>query len=363
MLAGRPVHTIEMAVYPTVESDKIVDARQLAARVKKIFLGCGMRTEPARLLADSLVEADLRGIHSHGVLRVPDYAAKLTSEGVDPKGTPWVVRERGAALLIDGGNAMGQIACDFAMQEAKRLASQVGVAFAAVRGSNHCGALFHTAMTALDRGMIGIVGTNALPTMAPWGGRDKILGINPLAVAIPAGEEPPIVFDAAFSVSSHGKIRVYHQKGLPLPEGWAFDQDGNPTRDSAQALKGLLQPAGGFKGVGLAIIAGIFSSFLSGAAFGTELGNMDDGPRPGEDGQFVAAVDPGFFVDMREFRARVDSLVRQIRTSRPAAGFERCYAPGELEHEFQLNYRQRGIPLSAETLAGLTSVERTLALS
>jgi len=202
--------------------------------------------------------------------------------------------------------------------------------------------------------MIGIVTTNALPTMAPWGGREKMLGINPLAAAIPAGEEPPVILDAAFSASSHGKIRVFHQKGLSLPEGWAFDREGNPTTDAAEALSGLLQPIGEHKGTGLAIVMGILSSMLSGAAFGEELGNMVDGPKAGADGHFLMALNVAAFQDVEEFKKRVDGVVRRIRKSAPAPGFERCYAPGELEYQTEQRYRKEGIPLNAETLAGLS---------
>jgi LDH2 family malate/lactate/ureidoglycolate dehydrogenase len=339
--------------YPSAASDTVVDAAILLGRVAAIFEDCGMSPPDARLLADSLVVADLRGVHSHGVLRVPEYVRKLVGGGVDPRGRPRVVTSRQAALVVDGCNSMGQVACDFAMDQAMERAAIGGVAVAAVRGSNHCGALFHTAMKCLPKDMVGIVATNALPTMAPWGGRDKILGINPLAVAMPSGEEPPVVFDAAFSASSHGKIRVYHQKGQPIPEGWAFDSDGAPTTDAARALTGLLQPIGGYKGTGMAIIAGMLSSFLSGAAFGTELGDMVSGPRPGQDGQFVMAIDIAAFEDPARFRARVDALVRQIRACTPAPGFDRCFAPGELEHLTELRYRHSGIPLSAETMAGM----------
>ena len=158
--------------------------------------------------------ADLRGVHSHGLLRVPEYAEKLREGGVDPRGRPRVARDAGAALVVDGGNAMGQVAATFAMRQAIARARTTGVAAAAIGGSNHCGAMAYYAMLGLAQDMIGLATTNALPTMAPWGGRDKILGINPLAVAIPAGAEPAVVFDAAFSGSSHGKIRVYAQKGL-----------------------------------------------------------------------------------------------------------------------------------------------------
>ncbi len=340
-------------MYPTVETDTLVAAPELLARVTAIFERCGMSGRDAALLAETLVSADARGVHSHGVMRVPDYAHKLTGGGVNPRGCPHIVKGKGACLVVDGDNAMGQIACEFAMREAIARAAGTGICAAAIRGSNHCGALFYFAMHALPASMIGIATTNALPTMAPWGGRDKILGINPLAAAIPADREPPIVFDAAFSASSHGKIRIYHQKGLPIPEGWAFDAEGRPTTDAARALHGLLQPIGAFKGTGLAVISGILSSLLSGAAFGTELGNMVDGPRPGQDGQFVMAIDVAAFEDPARFRERVDGIVRQIRDSAPAPGFERCYAPGELEHETAIRYQRDGIPLAAATVAGL----------
>ena len=347
--------------YPTVATDSFVPASELLERVESLFAGCGMSTRDAHLLADSLVAADVRGVHSHGVIRVPDYVRKLVHEGVDPKGTPELVREFGATGTMDAHNAMGQIACAAAMQEAIARSSQYGVGVVSIRGSNHCGALFYPAMHAISAGMIGIVATNALPTMAPWGGSDKILGINPIAVAIPSGGEPPIVFDAAFSMSSHGKIRVYAQKGLELPPGWAFDQSGQPTTNAELALEGLLQPIGAFKGIGLAMLSGILSSFLSGAAFGTELGDMVNGPKPGLDGQFVMALNIAAFEEPDRFRARVDRLVRQIRESTPAPGFDRCYSPGELEYETESRYRADGIPLSAETLRGLSECERALA--
>jgi len=186
-------------------------------------------------------------------------------------------------------------------------------------------------MLALPEDMIGIAATNALPTMAPWGGVDKILGINPLAVAIPAGEEDPIVLDAAFSGSSHGKIRVYQQKGEHIPPDWAFDADGHPTTDPAAAINGLLQPIGGYKGTGLALVMGVLSTLLSGASYGTELGNMVDGPQAGNDGHFYLAIKVSAFVDLPEFKGRVDTIVRQIRNGRKAFNASRIYAPGELE--------------------------------
>ncbi len=308
-----------MSAYPGTEREQRIDAGALTAFLARVFAACGMRPDDARLVGKTLVAADARGVHSHGVLRTPEYVEKLLRRGVNPRGEPRVVSEAAAALVIDGGNAMGQVAASFAMRSAIERARNTHVAIATVRGSNHCGAMFYYAMQALEAGMIGVASTNALPTMAPWGGVDKIVGINPLAVAIPAGSEHPVVLDAAFSYSSHGKIRVYGQKVTPIPPTWAFDKDGHPTTNATEALAGLLQPIGRYKGVGLAVVMGMLSTLLSGAAYGTELGSLAEGARPGRDGHFFLAIDIAAFEDPQRFRTRVDGIVRQIEGSARAA--------------------------------------------
>jgi len=333
-----------------------VEAEALRALVTRLFERCGMQAPDAGLLADTLVAADLRGVHSHGVLRVPEYVRKLTRGGVDPRGRPRIARDSGACLVVDGSNSMGQIGAHFAMEQVIERTATTGIAAAAVRGSNHCGALAYFAAQALPHDMIGIATTHALPIMAPWGGAERLLGINPVAVAIPAGEALPILYDAAFSASSHGKVRIYQQKGLTLPQRWALDRQGHPTTDPAAAIDGLLLPIGGFKGAGLAMISGILASMLSGASYGTELGSMEDGPRPGQDGHFVAALRVGAFEDVDRFKARVDAAIRQIQTARLAPGFDRIYAPGEKEFLTEAAYRREGIPLNPVTLADLRRV-------
>lgn len=336
-----------------VEGETRVAAGALTATVGAIFRRAGMGDADAALLAGSLVDADLGGVHSHGVLRVPEYVGKLTHGGVDPRGRPRVVRDAGACLVVDGGNSMGQIGAHFAMVAAIERAETTGIAAVAVRGSNHCGAMAPYVQQATARDMIGWATTNALPTMAPWGGAERLLGINPLGIGIPAGEEAPIVYDAAFSGAAHGKIRVFQQKGLTLPEGWALDRDGRPTIDPAAAIDGLLMPIGGFKGTGLALIMGLLSSMLSGAAYGTELGDMASGPRAGEDGQFMLAIRVGAFEDVGRFKARVDGAIRQIHACRRAPGVERIYTPGEKEWLTRRDRLRDGIPLNDVTLADL----------
>jgi LDH2 family malate/lactate/ureidoglycolate dehydrogenase len=351
-----------MSGYPGTEREKRVSSESLQALVAGIFRACSLSSEDASLLAETLVAADLRGCHSHGVLRVPEYVRKLKQEGVDPKGQPWIVEDHLAALVVDGENSMGQIGCTFAMRKAIERARSTSIAAAAVRGSNHCGAMAYYAMLALPEDMIGLATTNALPAMAPWGGVDKVLGINPLAVAIPTKEEDPIVYDAAFSGSSHGKIRVYLQKGLSIPNDWAFDSKGRPTTDAAEAVSGLLQPIGGHKGTGLALVMGMLSTLLSGASYGTELGNMVEGAKPGQDGQFFMALKVAAFVDVEVFKQRTDAIARQIRGGRKAPGVDRIYPPGGLEAETERNYRKEGIPLNDATLQDLCRSAEELGL-
>ncbi|MGE0503397.1 MAG: Ldh family oxidoreductase [Rhizobiaceae bacterium] len=339
-----------MALYPTAETDRRVAAQTLESVVRRIFQACGMDEEDAALLAASLVHSDRRGIHSHGVIRVPEYVRKLTVGGVDPKGKPRLVSQASAALVVDGGNSMGQIGGYFAMRKAIEAARVHSVALAALGGSNHCGALDWYSLQAAEAGMIGICGTNALPTMAPVGGIDKIVGINPVSVAMPGDRSGGFVFDFAFGATAHGKIRVYAQKGSPIPEGWAFDSRGNPTIDPRKAMDGLIQPIGSHKGIALGMAVGLMSSLLSGSAYGTELGNMTDGAKAGMDGQFFMAIDIAAFTPLETFRHRLDSVIDEMRNSRRREGVDRIFVPGDIERDIERYYAENGILLSAETV-------------
>jgi LDH2 family malate/lactate/ureidoglycolate dehydrogenase len=343
-----------MAIYPKSKTDRCVSPVKLLLVVSTIFRRCGMSEDDADLLARTLVHADLRGVHSHGVLRVPDYVGKLTHGGVDPRGRPSVAWERGAAIVIDGGNSMGQIGGTFAMGRAIERAREFGMALAAVRGSNHCGSMDWYTLMAARENMIGMAGTNALPTMAPWGGVEKIVGINPLSIAIPAEHEKPFVLDFAFGATAHGKIRVYHQKDSPIPEGWAFDTDGHPTTDAGAAMQGLIQPIGQHKGVGLGMAIGMLASLLSGGAYGTELGNMVDGPTAGKDGHFFMAIDVSFFADVASFGQRTDAIIREVHQSKRRGDVDRLYVPGEIEADLAAAHAS-GIPLAGATVDDIMS--------
>jgi LDH2 family malate/lactate/ureidoglycolate dehydrogenase len=351
-----------MAQYPGSDAERRFAVNALSRTVQDIFVAAGMIAEDADELAQSLVMSDQRGIHSHGTLRVPEYVEKLTVGGVNPRGRPAIVSRIGGAIVVDGDNAMGQIAAAFAMRAAIDCARETKVAFAAVRHSNHCGALDRWVLRAATAGMVGLASTNALPTMAPWGGRDKIVGMNPFAAAFPGGSEPPIVLDLAFGATAHGKIRIYHQKGHPLPDGWAYDAQGRPTTNPAEAMSGFIQPIGQHKGIGLAIIMGMLSTLLSGASYGTELGDMISGPQPGQDGHFLAALDVAAFQPLELVKARVDTISREIQHGRRTDGTARLYPPGLLEDEFEHLYATEGIPLNDMTIDGIRAAARRVGI-
>ncbi len=211
-----------MALYPREDNEQHTAPEQLTSSVAAIFRACGIFETDARTVAGSLVHAGLRGIHSHGVLRVPDYVKKMTVEGVDPKGQPRVVSETGGAICIDGANSMGQVGGKLAAELAIERARETGVAFAAVGGSNHCGAMDYYTLPAAENDLVGLAGTNTLPTMAPWGGVDKIVGLNPLSVALPGDTVPPIIMEFALGATAHGKVRVFAQKRRAYSGGVGF---------------------------------------------------------------------------------------------------------------------------------------------
>lgn len=342
-----------MAGYPGMGQERRISAEALRGLIRDLFLAARLSAEDADLMADIIVHTDARGIYSHGSALIPDYIERILAGEINPRGRPTVAREVGSCLLVDGDGAMGHIACVYGMRAAIARARETGIALAAVGHSNHCGAMSYYPTLAMKEDMIGIATTNAVPTMAPWGGLDRLVGISPIGVGIPSDTEIPILLDVSFSAAARGKISFYARKGLPLPPGWALDSEGYPTTDAIAALKGLNQPIGGPKGVGLGLVFGMLSALLSGAEHASELGDDISGPKPGRDGQVMLAINIEAFDDVAHFKHRVDAIVRQIHRSRPMKGIDMVLAPGEPELDNERNFMQDGIPMSEITLEGL----------
>ncbi len=317
----------------------------LESCISDILQRTGMSGDHADIVAEVLAMTDLRGVHSHGAAMLTGYVKKLQDGEIDPRGAAKVTRRHGAVAVIDGDGCMGHLAAVIAMRLAIELAEESGIGAVAVHRTNHCGAAGHFARLALEQDMVGIIMTTAMPTMAPAGGRDRVLGMNPIGVAIPAGEEAPVVLDAAFAAAARGRIVLAHQAGRPLPEGWALDRDGDPTTDPAAALSGLIQPIGDFKGSGLAVVFGLMASAFAAASFGPDLGEIESGPVPSGDGLLAIALDPSAFDTPGAFGSRVDSGVRRLRDSRPTPSNDRVRLPGDRASEYEAAARASGILL------------------
>lgn len=312
--------------------------------------------EDAREVVTSLLEADLRGIGSHGLVRLPVYARRLRAGVVASRPEIKVERPAAAVALMDGGNGLGAVVGARAMATAIELAREVGIGLVGVRRSNHFGTAAHFVRKAVAADLIGTATTNAPPNMAPFGGRTRFLGTNPIAIGIPAGEEAPLIVDMSTSVVARGKIIVAAQQGMAIPEGWAIDADGRPTTDPERALRGAVLPFGGPKGSALSFVVDLLAGVWTGASFAVHLNTLEDLTRQQDVGHVVTAMRTDLFLSQETFRARMDEALRLLRDSPPAPGVERVLIPGELEATTEAYNRARGAPLPSTTVESLVTL-------
>ncbi len=327
-----------------------VAADTLLEACRRILEKVGVPEDQARIIAEVLVEADLRGVGSHGVLRLPAYVHRVRAGLMAADTQIRVLGDRGATVLLDAQGGFGQVAGVHAMNQAIERARQYGVGFVAVRNANHFGIAAYYTMMALPHRMIGIAATNAAPSMAAWGGTQPVLGTNPISVAIPTGQDVDIVLDMAASVVARGKIRSAAAKGERIPLGWALDAEGRPTEDPQAALKGTLLPIGGPKGYGLALVVDALAGVLTGSDYSVHLASLHDLSRRASVGFIMQAVDITAFSDWAEYTQRMASLIEGIRHSPRAPGVDRIYLPGEIEWLNAREFRQSGIPIPVPVL-------------
>jgi LDH2 family malate/lactate/ureidoglycolate dehydrogenase len=307
----------------------------------------GVAADEAALVTEVLVEADLRGVESHGVLRLPQYVERITAGGANPKPNIRPVRETRTTAVLDGDNGLGHLVGVRAMELAMAKAAEGDCAFVAVRNSNHYGAAAYFAEMAARRDMIGLSFTiSGLLLFPPWGGTEAMIGNNPLAVAFPTDRGFPIVLDMACTVA-RGKILAASKKGVSIPADWATGPDGLPTTDPTEALKGLLLPVGGPKGYALAVTVGLLSTMLSGAAFGSEIGQVHwQTDTAANVGHLFGVIPISSFEDIARYKQRIGKAIEDIQNVKKAPGVERIFLPGEREYLLMQERRQQGIPLS-----------------
>jgi len=329
------------------------------------FEQLGLPTVDARLTAENLVFANLRGVDSHGVIRLKIYADRLRAGGFRAGTKPRLVSESESTALLDAGQGIGPVAGVAAMNLAIAKAQKTGAGWVSVKNSNHFGAAAFYALRAVGHGMIGFAATNAGPTMAPTGGREARLGNNAFAVAIPAGEHPPLVLDMATGAVAWGKIFVAQQEKRKIPTTWALDKSGLPTDDpDAAAQGGFIQPLGGYKGYGLSLLLDVMTGVLSGGGFATQVRTLyQDLGNPSQVAHGCGALRVDAFMPCAEFCRRMEDMIQLLHSCPAAPGSQRIYVPGEIEHQTQQRREAEGIPINPALCVELTALAAELGLT
>lgn len=325
-----------------------------------VYSTLGLSGESAAVLADSLVQADLWGHQSHGVMRTFWYSKRIRSGATSGTEPPRLIVDGGAIAVVDGNNGLGQAVALRAMREAIERSKKHGVGAIAVRNSGHFGmAMFFTRIAA-RAGCVGFLATNSSPAMAPWGGRDKLIGTNPWSIAAPAGKYPPMILDIANTAVARGKLYLASKRGEPIPEGWAIDVNGKSTTDAVAGIAGNILPLAGHKGYAIATMMDVLSGVLSGGqTSATIVGpSMAEG-RSGV-GHLAIALNIEAFRPLREFEADMESLIERIKSSSLAEGSEEIFYPGEMEARAEKHHREFGVDIPEQTLAELDADARAL---
>lgn len=358
-LTGRTARAEQRA---ETESGRRVPERHLRELGERVLARCSVGADAAATVLDCLIEADRRGVHTHGLIRLPAYSAQARAGEIDVEATPVVVHEDGPTALVDGRFAFGAVTGVFAVDDAIGRALEHGAGATAVRNGMHFGSAAHYSLRAARRGLVALVFSNTPASMAPWGASESRLGNNPVSVAASAGtERPPLVLDMALSAASRGTIKLAELRGSAIPPTWALDPDGRPTSDPRAALAGSLLPTGGHKGSGLAVAVDVLAAALSGAEISPRLANTGltgsavvGSPRPERGiGHLFLVLDPDRFAGRETLVSRLGDLFDELKESRLAPGFDEVLVPGEPEHRHESALPPGLVDLPAATVDAL----------
>ncbi|MFC1665654.1 Ldh family oxidoreductase [Pseudomonadota bacterium] len=322
-------------------------AEELNRFVRRALQSVGMPDEDAQIVARLMTEIDLSGGDGHGIFRLPQYIQRIRDGGLNLNPKFKIERETEAMALLNGDNAMGHLVMQHAADIAVNKARKSGVAWVGAKFSNHAGAAGVYAKLPLAEDMIGLYvaigNANHLP---PWGGIEMLLSTNPIAVAVPALKQKPIVLDMATTVAAYGKVKTAAQRGETMPEGWMIDKQGKPLTDPKRANEGFLLPIGGAKGYGLALIFGILAGTLNGAAFGRDVVDFNaDSKTTTNTGQFIVAINVAAFMDVDQFKRQVDEVILTMKASPTLPGFDQVRLPGEQSWKTYEERSKTGIPM------------------
>ncbi len=336
-------------------------------------MGCS--EDDARLATEVLLSADLRGIDSHGIARLSGYVRLWEASRINAKAQVKIIHETPSTATVDGDKGLGLVVAPKAMQIAIEKANAVGTGWVSVQNSNHFGIAGYHAMMALEQDMIGICMTNASPLVAPTFSVERLLGTNPICVAVPAGEQPPFVADLATTTAANGKLEILQRKNSEAPLGWIQDKEGNPSANPHELKTGgALLPLGGdrehgsHKGYALGAVVDIFSAVLSGANYGPWVPPFPayvpmptDMPGKGI-GHFFGAMRVDAFRPANEFKEHMDNWISRFRSAKTAEGFEKVIIPGDPEREMEKERKEKGIPLLKSVVDDLTLLGRKFGL-
>jgi LDH2 family malate/lactate/ureidoglycolate dehydrogenase len=346
-----------------VNEDAIrVPAPALRAHAAALLAGLAVPPDQAEVVAGTLVEADLRGVDSHGVNLVRLYATRIRAGQLEPRTELRVLRDEGPFVHVDGGLGLGQIAGIFAIDRAILKAGQHGVGVATVRESSHLGALGYYTLRAAQAGVIALAFQNGPAFVPAHGGLTGIFSTNPLSYAVPAREEPPVVYDVATTTVAGNRILLARKRGTPIPPDWALDAQGVPTTDPQRASLDHLQWFGAHKGYGLGFLVEVLSGVLTDSSFGrthVSRSHVEGRDRVAK-GYLFLTLDPARILPPGEFERRTDALIRDVHASQPAPGVERVMVPGEIENLRREERLANGIPLLRGQLDDLGGLAREL---
>jgi LDH2 family malate/lactate/ureidoglycolate dehydrogenase len=338
-------------------SDALASEDRLLCLATTALVKGGMAPADAAEAARVLVLADLFGLRTHGISRVPQYLDRVRLGGIDAAARVEVARVAPGLATVDGANGIGPLVGMRALDAAMEGARIAGIGAAFARGSNHFGPIAPYAMIAAEAGFASIIGSNATTTIAPWGGKDTRVGNNPFGIGVPHPGGNPVILDMALSVAARAKIRQFAARGEPMPEGWATDAEGRPTTDAAAALKGFLLPVGGHKGYGLAVMVDLLAGLLSGAAYLTRVRAWDKDPGVAQDlGHVFIAIDTsrlGSTEWLRERMADFTTIIHDTPAADPAAP---VILPGEREMAALHRQRREGVRVSEDDLRKLEAL-------
>jgi LDH2 family malate/lactate/ureidoglycolate dehydrogenase len=333
-----------------------VASQRLMEIAEAVLAALGASHEESALVARSLVWSDMRGIPTHGTNFLTKIVDRIEKGVLDLPTRVTVLSTKGATAHFDGGNGFGQVAADQAMRMSIDLARKHGVGVSLVRNTNHIGILAFYTHQAAREGMLGLCTCNAAASMAPTGGAEAFMGTNPLSIALPSGDGPPVLVDMSTSVVARGKIRRALAKGQEIPAGWALDERGRGTTNPQAAMNGSLLPIAGPKGYALALFIDLIAGLLSGSKYGREVLTFHKPLGPTGVGVMTMALDIGSFMAPDQFTRLVSDHADSIRGSRRAEGVERIYLPGEIEFEREEISRSKGVELDQSAIESLNQL-------